>query len=243
MKCPSCGQENPPGARFCNGCGARLTAPSVKVPQTYTPQHLAEKILTSRAALEGERKQVTVLFADLKGAMELLADRDPAEARRVLDAVLERMIDAVHRYEGVVNNVMGDGIMALFGAPLAHQDHAVQACYAALRMQEAVKHYAEDARLTHGVNVQIRVGLNSGEVVVRYISSALRMDFTAVGDPVTVASHLLEAAEPGTILIGEATSGVVHGVARVESVEPLRVEGRSEPIVVYRLLGIGAAHV
>ena len=111
--------------------------PKFASPQTYTPRHLAEKILTSKAALEGERKQVTVLFADLKGSMELLADRDPEEARKLLDPVLERMMEAVHHYEGAVNQVMGDGIMALFGAPLAHEDHAVRACYAALRMQES----------------------------------------------------------------------------------------------------------
>src|SRR5262249_7150233 len=136
-------------------------------PETYTPKHLAERILTSRSVLEGERKLVTVLFADLKSSMELLADRDPEDARKLLDPVLELMMDAVHRYEGTVNQVMGDGIMALFGAPVAHEDHAVRACYAALRMQEVAKRYAEDARRAHGVNVQIRVGLNSGEVVVR----------------------------------------------------------------------------
>jgi Double zinc ribbon/Adenylate and Guanylate cyclase catalytic domain len=135
--CPSCGFSNEPGEDFCGGCAAPLAATSGPAearfasPQSYTPKHLAEKILTSKAALEGERKQVTVLFADLKGSMELLADRDPEEARKLLDPVLERMMEAVHRYEGTVNQVMGDGIMALFGAPLAHEDHAVRACYAA----------------------------------------------------------------------------------------------------------------
>ena len=119
-------------------------------PQSYTPAHLAEKILDARNALEGERKHVTVLFADMKGSMELLADRDPEEARRLLDPVLERMMDAVHRYEGTVNQVMGDGIMALFGAPLAHEDHAVRACYAALRMQDAIRRYTEGLRRTQG---------------------------------------------------------------------------------------------
>src|SRR5215475_9549499 len=144
-------------------------------PRAYTPQYLAEKVLHARSALEGERKQVTVLFADLKGSMELLADRDPEEARHILDPVLERMMDAVHGYEGTVNQVMGDGIMALFGAPLAHEDHAVRACYAALRMQDAVNQYAEEARRAHGVTVQIRIGLNSGEVVVRAIGNDLHM--------------------------------------------------------------------
>src|SRR5262249_12872133 len=142
---------------------AAASAPAatpVQEPLAYTPPYLAEKILTARSALEGERKQVTVLFADLKGSMELLADRDPEEARQLLDPVLERMMVAVHRYEGTVNQVMGDGIMALFGAPLAHEDHAVRACYAALRMQESVQQYAAEVQRTHGVPIHIRVGLN-----------------------------------------------------------------------------------
>src|SRR5262249_48017350 len=148
--CPGCGFTNEPDDAYCGNCGAALTGtppaatrpapePRFTSPETYTPQHLAERIISSRGALEGERKQVTVLFADLKGSMELLADRDPEEARRVLDPVLERMMEAVHRYEGTVNQVLGDGIMALFGAPLAHEDHAVRACYAALRIQQSVK--------------------------------------------------------------------------------------------------------
>ena len=135
-RCPACGFEPAPSAKFCPECGQRLAplAPPLETrvtftaPQAHTPKHLADKILTNRSALEGERKQVTVLFADLKGSMELLADRDPEEARQLLDPVLERMMAAVHRYEGTVNQVMGDGIMALFGAPLAHEDHAARAC-------------------------------------------------------------------------------------------------------------------
>jgi class 3 adenylate cyclase len=160
LTCGACGTELPADSKFCKECGqatgaasplttARVGAP----PESYTPKHLAEKILTSRAALEGERKQVTVLFADLKGSMELLADRDPEEARKLLDPVLERMMEAVHHYEGTVNQVMGDGIMALFGAPLAHEDHAVRACYAALRMQEAVRRYSEELRRAQGAEV------------------------------------------------------------------------------------------
>ena len=144
LACSACGFSNEAGEKFCGGCGAPLLAaptvapPKFGSPASYTPKHLAERILTSKSALEGERKQVTVLFADLKGSMELLADRDPEAARKLLDPVLERMMEAVHRYEGTVNQVMGDGIMALFGAPLAHEDHAVRGCYAALRMQESV---------------------------------------------------------------------------------------------------------
>src|SRR5678816_2220250 len=157
-------------------------------PLSYTPIHLVEKILNSRQAVEGERKQVTVLFADLKGSMELLDDRDPEEARRLLDPVLERLMEAVHRYEGTVNQVLGDGIMALFGAPLAHEDHAVRACHAALRMQQTVGWYAEELRRGRGVDVQIRVGLNSGEVVVRAIDSDLHMDYSAIGQTTHLAA-------------------------------------------------------
>ncbi len=180
MLCPRCGRENRSVALFCDQCGTRLAAGAVSrfaSPQLYTPKHLAERILTSRAALEGERKQVTILFADLKGSMELLADRDPEEARMILDPVLEHMVEAVHRFEGFVNQVMGDGIMALFGAPLAHEDHAVRACYAALRMQDSVKRYAEEVRRAHAAVVKIRVGLNSGEVVVRALGSDLHVDY------------------------------------------------------------------
>src|SRR5207253_5191559 len=171
VSCSNCRAELPPSAKFCLECGERVTpsgaamvSPSAS-PESYTPKHLAEKILTSKSALEGERKQVTVLFADLKGSMELLADRDPEEARKILDPVLAHMMDAVHHYEGTVNQVMGDGIMALFGAPLAHEDHAVRACYAGLRMQETVKRYADELRRAEGIPIRIRVGLNSGEVV------------------------------------------------------------------------------
>src|SRR5437867_7432745 len=175
------------------------------------PQYLAEKILGSRSALEGERKQVTVLFADLKGSMEPLADRDPEEARKILDLVLERMMEAVHRYEGTVNQVMGDGIMALFGAPLAHEDHAIRACYAALRMQLSVKKYAEGVRRSHGVEVQIRVGMNSGDVVVRSIGSDLRMDYTAVAQTTHLAARMEQLATPGTILLTTDTLRFVEG--------------------------------
>src|SRR6516165_3121703 len=168
--CAKCGRPLSPTAKFCPGC-AHPAAPSPETlgrtaglssPNSYTPKHLAEKILTSKAALEGERKQVTVLFADLRRSMELLANRDPEEARKLLDPALEHMMEAVHRYEGTVNQVMGDGIMALFGAPVAHEDHAVRACYAALRMQDAVKQYAEAVRRTEGVLVQIPRGVELG---------------------------------------------------------------------------------
>jgi class 3 adenylate cyclase len=202
LRCTSCRFLNEPGDEFCGGCGVSLLIagptlePQFTSPESYTPKHLAEKILTSKAALEGERKQVTVLFADMKGSMELLADRDPEEGRRLLDPVLELMMEAVHRYEGTVNQVMGDGIMALFGAPLAHEDHAVRACYSALRMQESVRRYAAEAKRAHGTPVLIRVGLNSGEVVVRSIGSDLRMDYTAVGQTTHLAARMESSPSP-----------------------------------------------
>jgi len=215
-------------------------APRFGTPQTYTPKHLAERILTSKAALEGERKQVTVLFADLKGSMELLADRDPEEARKLLDPVLERMMEAVHRYEGTVNQVMGDGIMALFGAPLAHEDHAVRACYAALRMQESVAQYAEEVFRSHGVPVQIRVGLNSGEVVVRAIGSDLHMDYTAVGQTTHLAARMEQMATPGTILLAPATLQLAEGYVQVAARGPVAVKGLPEPVEIYALTGASA---
>jgi len=206
-------------------------------PGAYTPRHLAEKILSSKSALEGERKQVTVLFADLKGSMKLLADRDPEEARTLLDPVLEHMMEAVHRYEGTVNQVMGDGIMALFGAPLAHEDHAVRACYAALRMQESVKRYAEVAFHLHGVPIEIRVGLNSGDVVVRTIGSDLHMDYTAVGQTTHLAARMEQMAKPGTILLSPDTLSLAEGFVQVTARGPAPVKGLAAPIEIFELTG------
>jgi class 3 adenylate cyclase/tetratricopeptide (TPR) repeat protein len=270
MLCPRCQHENPIGLKFCGECGARLgsvcaacgalnaptqkfcgecggalaagaVAPKFASPQSYTPEHLAQKILTSQAAMEGERKQVTVLFADLKGSMELLADRDPEEARKLLDPVLERMMEAVHRYEGTVNQVMGDGIMALFGAPLAHEDHAVRACYAALRMQDSVARYAEDLRRSHGADVQIRVGLNSGDVVVRSIGSDLHMDYTAVGQTTHLAARMEQLARPGTTLMTEATLRGAEGYVQVKALGPTPIKGLTEAVPVYEVIGTGSA--
>jgi class 3 adenylate cyclase len=208
-------------------------------PHAFTPPHLAEKILGARPALEGERKQVTVLFADLKGSMELLADRDPEEARQLLGPVLERMIEAVHRYEGTVNQVMGAGIMALFGAPLAHEDHAVRACYAALAMQASVKQYAAEVQRTRGVLTHIRVGLNSGEVVVRLIGSDLHMDYTAVGQTTHMAARMEQMALPGSISITAEVLRLVEGYVEVTPLGPVPEKGLPEPIEVYELRGAG----
>jgi class 3 adenylate cyclase/tetratricopeptide (TPR) repeat protein len=244
LTCASCGASNPPGQKFCGECGAGLApemAGKPASPETRTPKHLAEKILSSKAALEGERKQVTVLFADLKGSMELLADRDPEEARKLLDPVLERMMEAVHHCEGTVNQVMGDGIMALFGAPLAHEDHAVRACYAALRMQETVKKYADELRKVEGIPVRIRVGLNSGEVVVRSIGSDLHMDYTAVGQTAHLAARMEQMADPGAILITADTLRLAEGFIEAQSLGPVSVKGLVAAVDTFALTGAGPA--
>jgi len=209
-------------------------------PQSYTPKHLAERILTSKVALEGERKQVTVLFADMQGSMELLADRDPEEARKLLDPVLELMMEAVHRYEGTVNQVMGDGIMALFGAPLAHEDHAVRACFAALDMQAALRRYAADVRRLEGTTLQIRIGLNSGEVVVRTIGSDLRMDYTAVGQTTHLAARMERLADPGVILLTAETLRLAEGYIEVKPLGPVPVKGLEAPVEIYEVVGAGS---
>ena len=207
-----------------------------RAPLSYTPIHLVEKILNSREAVEGERKQVTVLFADLKGSMELLADRDPEEARRLLDPVLERLMEAVHRYEGTVNQVLGDGIMALFGAPLAHEDHAMRACYAAVSMQDAIGRYAEELRRQQGLDVQIRVGLNSGEVVVRSIGSDLHMDYTAVGQTTHLAARMEQLARPGTTLITASTLRLAEGFVEVTPLGLVPLKGLANAVEIYELV-------
>ena len=217
--CAACGAPAKPGAKFCRKCGKPLAAPGAHAsaaeintaraaaqtrfasPEDYTPKFLAERILTSRAALEGELKLVTVLFADLKASMELIEDRSPEEVQRILDPFITLMMDAVHRYDGTVNQVMGDGIMALFGAPLALEDHALRACYAALNMQEMAHRHAENMRRTYGISVFIRIGINSGEVVVRSIGSDLRMDYSAVGQTTHLAARVEQIARPGSTLM------------------------------------------
>ena len=196
--CHTCGQAVSMPATFCSGCGQRLGTLSDKEPQNPLtmplapplPTSLAEKIHASRIPLEGERKQVTVLFADIKDSLVLIRSLDPEVAQQLLDPALHLMMEAVHRYDGTVNQVLGDGIMALFGAPIAHEDHAARACYAALAMQAALKDYDQEVRRLHNVSMQSRIGLNSGEVVVRAIRSDLHMDYSAVGQTTHLASRM-----------------------------------------------------
>ena len=213
---------------------------SVRTPLTYTPSYLAEKIRTSRRALEGERKQVTVLFADIKDSTELIKDLDPEDAQKLLDPAIHIMMEAVHRFEGTVNQVLGDGMMSIFGAPLSHEDHALRACYAALAMQTAMQPHAGVGRRSHGIDMQLRVGLNSGEVVVRTIGNDLHMDYSAVGPTTHLAARMEQLARPGTIRFSGSTLRLVEGLVQGNALGPLPVKGMTEPVEVYELTGASA---
>jgi class 3 adenylate cyclase/tetratricopeptide (TPR) repeat protein len=249
MSCPRCGHGNRANSRFCVECGGQLAGSTpvadqevmARAPSTYTPPHLAEKILASRSAVEGERKQVSVLFADIKGSTELIQSLDVEDAQRLLDGAIKVMMEAVHRYEGTVSRLLGDGIMALFGAPIAHEDHAVRACYAALALQDAMHRYAEQARQMHGVLVEARVGLNSGEVVVRLISDDLHLDYTAMGPTVHLASRLEQVAREGTCLLSAETLRLVEGYVQIRAIGPVAIKGLDRPVELFELVGAGAA--
>jgi class 3 adenylate cyclase/tetratricopeptide (TPR) repeat protein len=198
---------------------------------------LAEQILAARPALEGERKQVTVLFADLKDSTELIRGLEPEAAKQLLDPAIHVMMDAVHRFEGTVNQVLGDGIMALFGAHIAHEDHALRACYAALAMQAAMRVYTEEVRRTRGLELRMRVGLNVGEVVVRAIGNDLHMDYSAVGETTVLAARMEQTATPGTIRLPAATLRLVEGLVQVTALGPVPVKGLAAPVEVCELTG------
>ena len=238
--CPACGEANRSGAKFCKKCGGPLggvpaaTAPS---PPAYTPKHLADKILTSRSALEGERKQVTVLFCDVVDSSGLAERLGPEGMHEVMDRALRLMAEAVHRYEGTVNQFLGDGVMALFGAPVALEDHAFRAVEAALAIHETLGGYSQQLKAERGVELRLRQGLNTGLVVVGRIGDDLRMDYTAVGDTTHLAARVQALAEPGTVLITEATHRVVEGYVRSEPLGPTTVKGRSEPVSIFKVTG------
>jgi class 3 adenylate cyclase/tetratricopeptide (TPR) repeat protein len=239
--CPRCGAPVLPAKRFCGACGSLLTAqqPSeyLDEPSSYTPAHLAQRILTSRSALEGERKQVTVLFCDLVESSRLAERLDPEAMHEFMDRVLRLMAEAVHRYEGTVNQFLGDGLMALFGAPAAVENHAVRGAQAALAIHETLTGYGEQVKREHGFDIRLRIGLNTGLVVVGKIGDDLRMDYTAIGDTTHLASRMQMLAEPGTILVTQATRDLIDGYIRNESLGLIPVKGRSEPVHVYRLIG------
>ncbi len=222
-------------------CGAPLARPTAPAPdpRDYTPRHLVDKILRSRSALEGERKQVTVLFADVAGSVELSARLDPEEWRRVLDRFFRILADGVHRFEGTINQYTGDGIMALFGAPVAHEDHAQRACYSALHLSSRLHRYAQALKRDRGISLSVRMGLNSGEVIVGRIGDDFRMDYTAQGHTVGLAFRMQELASPDTVYLTEHTAARVEGFFDLEDLGRFRVRGAPEPVKVHQLRGVG----
>jgi class 3 adenylate cyclase/tetratricopeptide (TPR) repeat protein len=239
--CPSCQHSNPAGSRFCNGCGTSLSAaptptgPPFTSPQAYTPKHLAEKILTSKAALEGERKQVTVLFVDAAGFTSLSERLDPEDVHALMTRAFDLMLAEVHRYEGTVNQFLGDGLMALFGAPIAHEDHAVRAVHAALGINRALVVLQDELR-PRGITFRVRQALNTGLVVVGSIGNDLRMDYTAVGDTTNVAARLQQAAEPGQIILSASTCQLVTGYFELRELGALQLKGKAEAVAAWQVL-------
>lgn len=256
LTCANCGALPPPGSRFCNGCGATLAgvpsdrpagAPSQsftnpsRAPRTYTPQHLAEKILHSKSALEGERKQVTVLFADIQGSLQLASELDPERWHQLLERYFALLTEAVHRFEGTVNQYTGDGIMALFGAPIAHEDHAQRACYAALQARDQLRTFADELRLSEGLNFGFRMGLNSGDVVVGKIGDDLRMDYTAQGATVGIAQRMEQLAAPGSVYLSGATERLVAGYFQLRPLGKADLKGLTEALSLFELEAPGRA--
>src|SRR5262244_1807903 len=235
--CTACGRRLVAGSKFCDSCGAlalavtpRGSAGPFSAPSNYTPNHLREKILKHGAALEGERKQVTILFVDVLGFTSLSEQRDPEDIHAFMTRAFDLMLGEVHRYEGTVNQFLGDGIMALFGAPLAHEDHAQRAVHAALGIRRALESYRAELQGQRGIEFQARLGLNTGLVVVGSIGNDLRMDYTAVGDTTNVAARMQQAADPGRILVSEATHRLVGGYFHARPLGALPLKGKAEPV-------------
>jgi class 3 adenylate cyclase len=239
-RCEQCGTALPPAARFCPECahpaGPPIGAPPPPAaPAAYTPRHLAEKILTSAGALAGERKQVTVLFVDVSGFTALSERLDPEEVHRLMSRAFDLMLAEVHRYEGTVNQFLGDGIMALFGAPIAHEDHARRAVHAALGIGRALDSFQRELA-PRGITFRARQGLNTGLVVVGAIGSDLRMDYTAVGDTTNVAARLMQAGEPGRVTISDATHRLVRGYFDTRALGALVLKGKAEPVTAWEVV-------
>src|SRR5215469_12287363 len=230
--CPSCANDLPVGARFCNKCGAPLEQSAIldtrfASPESYTPRHLAEKILVSKSAIEGERKQVTVLFVDVSGFTALSERLDPEIVHGLMTRAFDLMLAEIHQYEGTVNQFLGDGVMALFGSPIAHEDHARRAVQAALGIRRVLDAYRYELERDRGIQFRVRQGLNTGLVVVGSVGSNLRMDYTAVGDTTNVAARLLQRAAPGHIVIGESTHRLVADYFETGPLGEIAVRGKT----------------
>ncbi|MFQ5946926.1 MAG: adenylate/guanylate cyclase domain-containing protein [Anaerolineae bacterium] len=221
--------------------GARAEVLARRIP-SYTPKHLVEKVLTTRSAIEGERKQVTVLFADVSGFTGISEALDPEEVHRLMDRCFDILMREIHRFEGTINQFTGDGVMALFGAPIAHEDAPHRAIRAAVAIQEALRAYGQEVRSEHGVSLHMRIGVNTGTVVVGKIGDDLRMDYTAAGDTTNLAARLESAAEPGTVLVSEHTHRLTKDFFEFSHLGPLEVKGKSYPVAVYRALRPKTVH-
>ena len=240
--CPECGTGLIPPSKFCDECGYNLSkdrkAPDVdySIPESYTPKHLANKILTTRSSIEGERKLVTVLFADVANFTAMSEKLDPEEVHQIMDGCFKIILDEVHKYEGTINQFTGDGVMALFGAPVAHENHAQRACHAALSIQKAIGYYSAKVEQDCSLAFKMRIGLNSGPVIVGSIGDDLRMDYTAIGDTTNLASRMESLAKPGTILISEVTSRLVRDFFKLESLGKVEVKGKEETQKAFELV-------
>ncbi len=234
LACSACGTELPPEAKYCLHCGQSVsagpTATQFCSPESYTPKHLAEKILSSKSALEGERKQVSVLFVDVVGSTALSERLDPEDMHGLINHAVELMLSEVHRYEGTVNHFLGDGIMALFGAPIAHEDHAQRAVHAALGIRQALEAYGDELKRRRGIDFYVRQGINTGLVVVGSIGSDLRMDYTAIGDTTNVAARLQQSADRGHVVISDVTHHLVSGYFHTRPLGGLFLKGKTEPV-------------
>src|ERR1700682_2211847 len=233
--CPKCGAENAPGSRFCGDCGAALAInaePRTSSPATSTaPPIRVTAEQPEILATDGERKTVTALFADIKGSTELEQDLDPEEARAIVDPALKLMIDAVRRYDGYIVQSTGDGIFALFGAPVAHEDHPQRALFAALRMPDEMRRYGSKLQAEGRAPIEIRVGINTGEVVVRSITTGEgQTEYTPIGHTTNLASRLQSLAQPGTVAVSEQTRKQVEGYFQLKPLGPTRIKGVSEPV-------------
>jgi class 3 adenylate cyclase/tetratricopeptide (TPR) repeat protein len=245
LPCPQCGNVLPVGAKFCNKCGHDLRKPpeappiDYSEPQSYTPKFLADKILTTRSSIEGERKLVTVLFADVANYTSISEKLDPEEVHQIMDGCFKILMKEIHKFEGTINQFTGDGVMALFGAPVAHEDHAQRACYAALSIQKALEHYEEKIKKDFGAEFKMRIGLNSGPVIVGAIGDDLRMDYTAVGDTSNLASRIEKKAKPGTSLVSVHIHKLARDFFEFKSLGRVEVNGKKEPQEVFELIKTG----
>jgi len=245
LPCPSCGHSYQLGSKFCDECGHDVAEPKAapaidySEPQSYTPKFLADKILTSKGAIEGERKLVTILFADVANFTSISEKLDPEEVHQIMDGCYQVLMDEIHRYEGTIDKFTGDGVMALFGAPVAHEDHAQRACYATLAMQRAIGEYGEKIERECGVEFKMRIGLNSGPVIVSYVGNDLRMDYTAIGDTVNLASRMETNAKPGTVLVSSDTYKIARDFFNFDPLGKVEVKGKEEPVEAYQLIEAG----